>query len=580
MDKNRMLALLPLVLLLAFVPLIVYLKVYDTPFGSMAYFAWPLGEKNYDFFSYYKALLINLSALLMLVVLFIRKAVKSSYIYIFMGGYLLFVILSTVFSPFGEVALVGVSDRFEGFTVLFSYVIICFFSINILNDKTDFKIAIGALYFSTFFAGLVGIFQYFGYDLFKSRFGKLFILPKAYEGLVDSLNFTFGKYTIYGTMYNTNFVGSYMVMLLFFSLLTYFFVKKRWQVILSCGFYLLVFANWIGCRSRAGVLAGQVTILLFILFFWKKLLEHKRKTISILGLSLLMVFCMNSVSKNTLGTKLYNMALGDRVELRGVSEGDGTLVIEALDKKLVISYPDGELVFRDGIGNLVPVEKDGRNRVLGGDFEGYTFTRNKKYEDLWLFRHKNINYEFVVKDGGFKTLNSSDRVEDIASPSRIRAFDEIIRKGSKRVYIWSRSIPILKECLLLGFGPDTYSIVFPQEDYFGKLLAFKTKSIIVDKPHNQYLQIGINTGIPSLVFFLLMAASYFFQSIAIYWNRNFDDFYEVFGLASFLSVTAYLAAAMFNDSLVSVAPVFWFILGMGVAINLRLKSQSGNKASF
>ena len=43
--------------------------------------------------------------------------------------------------------------------------------------------------------------------------------------------------------------------------------------------------------------------------------------------------------------------------------------------------------------------------------------------------------------------------------------DEIIRKGSKRVYIWSRSIPILKDCLLLGFGPDTYSIVFPSYNF-------------------------------------------------------------------------------------------------------------------
>ena len=573
MEKKKILTILPLVFLLAITPLIVYLKVYDTPYGSLAYFAWPLGEKNYDFFSYYKAMTINISALLMLVVLLIKRDIKKTYIYIFLGGYLLYVILSTIYSPFSEVAIVGVADRYEGVAVLFSYVVICFFSINILNDKMDFKIAIGALYFSTLVAGTIGVLQYFGMDLFKSKFGKLLILPAAYEKLAEKLSFTFDKYTIYSTMYNTNFVGSYMVMLLFLSLLTYFFVKKKWQIVLAGGFYLLVFANWIGCRSRAGLLAGQFTLILFVLFFWKKLLENKQKTLIILALSVFLTVMMNSVSKNTLGTKLYNMTLGDRVKLRSISEKDGTLVIEGLNEKLLVSRENGNLVFKGYNGGEVPVVEDGRKRILGGKFKGYSFTRNKKYKDMWLFRHENINYEFLSTENGFETISANGNRVKIISPKRIRVFDEYVRKGSKRVYIWSRSIPILRDCLVLGFGPDTYSIVFPQEDYFGKLLSFGTKSIVVDKPHNQYLQIGINTGLPSLIFFILMCASYFFQSLMIYWRRSFDDFYEVFGFASFLSVTGYLAAAMFNDSLVSVAPVFWFILGMGISINMKLKSK-------
>ena len=85
MDKNKILRILPLVFLLAITPLIVYLKVCDTPYGSLAYFAWPLGEKNYDFFSYYKAMAINISALLMLVVILIKRDIKRTYIYIFLG---------------------------------------------------------------------------------------------------------------------------------------------------------------------------------------------------------------------------------------------------------------------------------------------------------------------------------------------------------------------------------------------------------------------------------------------------------------------------------------------------------------
>ena len=35
----------------------------------------------------------------------------------------------------------------------------------------------------------------------------------------------------------------------------------------------------------------------------------------------------------------------------------------------------------------------------------------------------------------------------------------------------------------------------------------------------------------------------------------------------------YLAASMFNDHIVSVAPLFWIILGIGISINFRLKSK-------
>jgi hypothetical protein len=68
---------------------------------------------------------------------------------------------------------------------------------------------------------------------------------------------------------------------------------------------------------------------------------------------------------------------------------------------------------------------------------------------------------------------------------------------------------MLKDTVLIGHGPDTYVLEFPQHDYVGKLNSFSSHRMIVDKPHNMYLQIGINTGLISLIGLLALYLMYF-----------------------------------------------------------------------
>ena len=42
------------------------------------------------------------------------------------------------------------------------------------------------------------------------------------------------------------------------------------------------------------------------------------------------------------------------------------------------------------------------------------------------------------------------------------------RLGSGRGYIWSRSIPLIKQAGFMGLGADTYPEYFPQNDFKGK----------------------------------------------------------------------------------------------------------------
>ena len=145
--------------------------------------------------------------------------------------------------------------------------------------------------------------------------------------------------------------------------------------------------------------------------------------------------------------------------------------------------------------------------------------------------------------------------------------------GSARGYIWSRTLPLLKDTWLIGNGPDTFPMVFPQQDIFAKWWAYNTPNMIIDKPHNLYLQFAVNNGGLALLAFLVLVGVYIVDSLRLYAFRGFYENKEIIGIATLLGVVGYLGAGFFNDSVVSVAPIFWALLGTGMAINFLINKD-------
>jgi len=104
--------------------------------------------------------------------------------------------------------------------------------------------------------------------------------------------------------------------------------------------------------------------------------------------------------------------------------------------------------------------------------------------------------------------------------------------GSGRGYIWSRTIPMMKDTLFLGHGADTFSIYFPQDDYIGKFNSgtfSNVVNILIDKPHNMYFGIIIGTGGISLLALLALWCIYLVQSFMLYRKENFTSFISFVG---------------------------------------------------
>lgn len=132
------------------------------------------------------------------------------------------------------------------------------------------------------------------------------------------------------------------------------------------------------------------------------------------------------------------------------------------------------------------------------------------------------------------------------------------------------------ESPVFGHGADTFFLVFPQGDLLAKLYSYGTTQMIVDKPHNLYLQIGISHGMIALLAFVMIMAIYIIDSLKLYALRKEYNKQQTVGIAVTLAIIGYLGAGFFNDSIVSIAPIFWLLLGVGIAINQLNKCHSVN----
>ena len=287
---------LPLLLIAGFVPLIVYAKYVDLE-GTTQSLYWT-GQRQYlDFFSYWKSMwvvILTAIALILYVVLYKQKKLPFKNLkqyYIPLGIYAICVILSTLFAIDTQTALWGFVDMYQGMFVLISYVLLTFLTINFVNSERDVTLFVKAFLFLMIVEGLLGITQYFGFDFFQTKLGNNLIVPGNLQ--VENLSFSFGPKTIYGTLFNTNFVGSFATLMLPFSIAFLLGAKEKKQRIISAIAVVLMIFVWIGCNSRAGYLGVAVSAVFALWLFRKVLIKNWKVSISLLAVFILLLVGLN-----------------------------------------------------------------------------------------------------------------------------------------------------------------------------------------------------------------------------------------------------------------------------------------------
>lgn len=600
--------MLPVLFFTAVIIIITRMAPYKRP---MAQFFWSSGGSDLtDFFSYYKMHAILASAVIALVILLYRVFtqsfyIKRSYAYIPMIIYVLFVALSYFFSDYKLFALWGWNERFEGTITLLCYMVMLFYIINTVNTEKNVKWLVYSLAGVSSLLGLLGLSQALNHDFFKTTIGKKLITPSWFWDQLDSLNFTFTD-EIYQTVYNINYVSFYLTLLIpLFGLLFIrsvmlgkdepMYKKLLWGVL-----FALLLYNLIGSASSGGFMGMAVVVVVAVIVLNKRIISWW-KPISILLVVTIFVGGLSydrwsselgSVVNSVMGSKKttynsekeINESLNSEVDVAStVKHKIDYMITEGPNVKL--GYNGEEVVFTTFADDPTAVKiTDSEGSLLSATSTGETNTY--KIEDSrfdWISlkpgNDKGNNYLILLtdeqewpflidKDGVMYRTATGNFIQLHKVPAI--GWEDNQGFGSGRGYIWSRTIPMMKDTILLGHGADTYCIYFPHNDYVGKYNAEWNINLIVDKPHNMYMGIIIGTGGISMLALLVIWGIYIVQSLLIYRRESYESFSVYTGAGIFLGICGFLAAGLVNDSSVSVMPMFYGLLGTGICINMIL----------
>ncbi len=593
--KNRL--LLPLILV-AFIPLIMYYHAYDTKLDSYPWFGTAM---QVDVFLYYKMVAIIVLSIAMLICLLgyyynikvssASKLKKEKELQVFYSYktwiplmiYATLGLLSTIFSQYSYWGYHGMTQQMETVWVLLGYVILTYYGYVFVRTIDDIRTIIKWVLISSGIVCLIGAFQAFGLDFYKSTFGKYTYLPASLVN--EEVEFVFEKGRSYSSLYNPNYVGVYVSLLLPIIIVLILVDKNRKMLVAYLSLLAAVIISLFGSGSKSGILCIAVSLLLLLVLFRKKVIEQWK--LLFVGVLLLCIafFGVNALKGNALIDSLKNALNTTKSEAPALSK------IETNDDNVTVVYNGNELVFQfvenaksleeqlsltDGSGEKIAVSEidDATLSVLDERFPNFTVGL-ATYQDIY---YVDINIDgkawyFTNQDGDntYKYLTIVGKLDKISQPEFSNLFVGKETFASNRGFIWSRTLPLLKKYVFLGSGADSFLLVYPNDEYVGKNnYGYGEQNIT--KPHNLYLQIAVQTGVVSLIAFLAFYLIYFVTSIRLYMKSKLETYETQIGAAILVGTFGYMLTGISNDSCIAVAPIFWLLMGVGIAINYRLKN--------
>ena len=578
--------LLPLQVILAVLPLILYVKIGYSGFSE---YPWNSKEDIYlDVFLHGKMVVFLLVALAMLSLVIYklrqmdnqsRKAALRRFIplVVYVGG----VLLSALCSKNLSYSFLGSMDAKEPVTVLLGYIITVFYAYLVVDSAEDIRCLIGASVAGSVCMAVIGMLQAIGKDPLLLEGVQRLYAGNSFVDTYGLLQLMFPKGMAYCTLFNPNYVGTYVAIYVPLLLLGVFLFPTAWKKVVSglacLGVLIMLFAS----QSRTGLLSVAAIVGVLVVFCGRRL--RKRWYIILPGLTVVLVafFCVDAKRDFLLTNRLKEMFVIRASEdpVQGVDTTGNGVRVWYKDTEFKVMMPVLENSF-----SYEAFEGEDQKQITYNEDSSYGyFTLNNGdeiaiqtavYEEKYAFGLKINNRDFYFTNqlvpGDYKYINELGRLDECIIPANVFPGYETV--GSGRGYVWGRSIPLLLNNLVIGSGPDTFALEFPQNDYVARYRCGFDNTIFT-RPHNFYLQMGLQTGVLSLMAFLVFYGTYFVGSCRRYFGRDMLSTEEWIGFALFLSTLGFMAAGFANDSLIVVTPVFYVLLGTGMAVNQKLCSR-------
>ena len=584
--------ILPLIFILGVFPLIVRLKSFETHLESYAFYSVAETE---DIFLLYKQIFFIITCSIMLILIIAQSVLhhvelKVAKMFIPLAGYSFLSLLSAFFSDFNPFPYTGIADQFESLWVLLGYALCVYYSFLFVSTAKDVEILMSVFFAGTVVMLLIGLTQAFSQDIFRSDLGRWLLLPSEYYANPDNkLTFSFPLGRVYLTLYNPNYVGSYVSLISPVFLMLAFAKKKIWLAVVNIIVYIGLLLCILGSGSRAGFIGVAFSLILLVLLFNKKLIKYIPEALIVIVLIVGIVYTYNNYLNGQLLSRAKQALEIEKVEhnLKAIETNDQNVVIHYLDHKLALSL----FVDTETEEFAVDVFDENKERVnyipeINEEEDKYNFTTtderftNISFEFLFFqgipVFYVNIdrkNWTFMYIDGSYYYLNLKGRPDKINNAEYIEGLSNYGKAFSGRGFIWSRTIPLLKKYILLGSGPDTFTVAFPNDDYVA-MYNGGYEDIIMSKPHNMYLQIAVQTGVLSLICFLVFYIWYFITSFKLYVRADRTRSIVMVGIGILCGTFGYMIVGIINDSMIVIAPLYWVLIGIGLAINSMIKRDN------
>lgn len=585
---------IPIMLTLGLLPLITQMRALDSHVEELFFGAD--ADINHDTFLYVKGIVLLVLAGIMLAALiggwfFDREWPRLGIAFIPLAVYAILVFVSSVRSEYQEFAMRGIDESYQSMYILLAYCVLTVYSYVMIRSEVSIKRILSWWMVGIFLLVLLGISQMFFKDFWATWLGRHIMLPIKDWGA--KLNFKFETGRVYLSQYNPNYVGGLAVMIIlpFGALALFEKEKKRWLYALAAaGMFLCL----LGSQSKNGIIALVLSVVLMLVFFRKKVKKYWVAALvigavlagSIIGMDFARGHFISKALKATWTTLTSDKS--------SVSDEKARLEdIQTTDESVIVYYDGNELHVEsvydseENTMEFIIYDQNGKDiDYLDEDNDGIYQLMDERFHTISL--RSNMRGDkacFSLNIGGtWWTFTNQAGQGGYYYCSLMGYYTKIIKAesavftnkgslGSGRGYIWARSIPILKETILLGKGADNYWAYFPRYDY---VEAWKNGyyAKTISTPHNMYLQIGINSGVVSLIAFLAFFVIYFADCVKLYWKEDFNCFLPQAGVSICLAVFAYMLSGILNDMMLCVAPVFWCLMGVGLAINRLYRKEN------
>lgn len=194
-------------------------------------------------------------------------------------------------------------------------------------------------------------------------------------------------------------------------------------------------------------------------------------------------------------------------------------------------------------------------------------------------RFEKLDYGFMGGVGGAVALlaassvNSANEVTNFVSRvTSIFKFSE--GSANTRFLIWQAAIDAIKDKPLLGFGPDTFRLVFRRyaPDAYARYAGYAS---VADNVHNYVLQLAAGIGIPGMILYYAFGIAIAVMSFPLIIGKRLEktgiDAKQALLYAGFwLAILAYQVHLFFGISLSGVS--FLLFLSYGVLVSPLCKT--------